>query len=262
MAKPLSDLALSKNDYKDLLMDYANAPTGRAYVGFNKRPFMKSDTGIGFKGVLIQDENRALVQCYECGNWFARLTKTHFRICNPKIDGVRGYRIKHGLSLRQSLCSDAYALKMTENLFKNPTLQKGKHYNNLNFLPPSSNKGTQTEAYKNLRGTCALQVLSRLVRFILTSHELPGRENRGNALYKILVKRFGSYGDGLAAHGLPNLKRKGTTMLYTFPDGEELRFNLNQWNDREALYQMILKKCPVLTTKDLTKFLPKPPSPS
>lgn len=253
--KPLSELALKKNEYKDLLIDYPDAPTGRAYVGINKQPFMKSDTGIGFKGVVLQDENRGLVQCYECGGWYQILNRKHLISCTGgKIKTCREYRIKHGLFLTQSLSSDTWALQVTKNLFNTPNRQRGGRLNN---HPPKNNQHTKTEAYKNLHGTCDLQILSRLVRFILTSHELPGRGNRGLPLYKVLVRRFGNYGAGLAAHGLPNMERKGTNILYTFPDGEELRININRWGSREILYKTMLEKCPVLTTTDLTKFLPK-----
>lgn len=258
---PIKDLALRKNDYRHLLVDYPGAPTGKAFVGINKTPFMKTDTGIGFRGVLLQDENREKVQCYECGDWLMIISSSHLRFCTKgKMTSTHTYKKKHGLFLSKGLGSDVHALQMTKNLKDSrPKIQTEQQKKGLvKMLKHGRNTAhLKTDAYKNKYGTCDLQILSRLVRFVLSAHELPGPHNIGRGIAKVLCNRFGTVSKGLAELGLPERRRQGTNMYFKFPDGSEFDYNINQWNDREALYQMMLEKCPVLTTNDLEKFLPK-----
>lgn len=100
---------------------------------------------------------------------------------------------------------------------------------------------------KNKKGTCPLQLKARLYEFIRENRELPKQGNRGRAIYKMLCARFGSFSEGLMAHGLCTLEKRGTNMKHVFPDGTAYGYNLNQMYDREALYKMMMQKCPVLS---------------
>src|SRR4051794_33418867 len=70
-----------KAAYEDKIIDYPGSSTGRAYIGLSKAPLMPTDTGIGFMGVLLQNEDRSLVQCSGCGNWMQQINYKHIRKC-------------------------------------------------------------------------------------------------------------------------------------------------------------------------------------
>ena len=58
---------------------------------------MRTSTGFGFQGVLVQSENRSLVQCSECGEWMKQITIAHLKKHNLNLDS---YREKFGLNYK------------------------------------------------------------------------------------------------------------------------------------------------------------------
>jgi len=230
-----------KNDFKDKIIDYSYSPTGKAYVGTNKKPFMKVATGYGFQGVLMQDDARRLVQCHICGKWFKKIASKHIK-CKHGIT-VEEYKDQFGLFRKTGLVSDETSLRLTVACLKNK-----KPFGNRPFTKGGSiskKAGTAKTAYQNRHGTCPAQIKERVYEFIRCNRELPARQNRGYALYKILKKRYGTFGDGLQALGLPHYKRQGTNYVYTFPDYTVYKFNINKFHSREELYALMLDKCPV-----------------
>lgn len=238
---------------KGTLIAYPDSPTGMVYVGVNKAPFMRNPSGHGFLGVLLQDENRVYVQNSETGKWYKKIT--------AKIIGRTGittaeYKIKYGLNQTTGLVSDATSNKLTISCLKS---REGREH--IGPPPGASKKGlrtlNKTQAHhrrstvqmQNRHGTCELQLKTRMYEFLKTNKEFPGQSNRGETLYKSIKNRYGSFGEGLIHMGLPFFRRTGTNMVYTFPDGEVYRFNINRIHDRAELYSLIEKKC-------LTNFLP------
>lgn len=231
---------------KDYFIDYKDAPTGKAYIGVAKAPLMPNVKGHGFQGVLIQDEERELIECAACGKWSKKISYTHLKKCS----GLKPleYKEKFGLNKTRGLVSDALSFKLTQCALKNQNINNiGKYTHTKGTILKMKVK--RTREMENEKGTCPEQIKARLYEFIRCNRELPSTRNRGRALYKILKKRFGSYPEGLAAHGLPFLKRKGTNMMYIFPDDTIYKYNLNRFPDREALYNMMLEKCPALSKK-------------
>ena len=98
--------------------------------------------------------------------------------------------------------------------------------------------------YENKHGTCPLQLKTKLYEFVLNNRELPGSHNRGAQIYKALKRRYKDFSAALVAHGLPSVARKGTNMLYIFPDKTEYSYNINKLFDRYQLFNMIMEKCP------------------
>ncbi len=237
----------NKDSFKEKIIPYADSPSGKAYVGINKEPFMPAaDKGYGFQGVLIQDDNRMLVQCHSCGKWCKKITTWHTQQCGKMTTDQ--YKKKYGLNRDRGLVSDETSLRLTraclnnkdnDHLYARMKGKKGKY----------GRKGDKhTIEFFNRHGTCPLQLKTRLYEFIRCNRELPSQGNRGRSIYKALRKRFGSYGHALQVHRLPFMKRKGTTLKFVFEDGTIYSYNLNKLHDREDLYSMMMQKCPVLTS--------------
>lgn len=248
--------------YKNQIIDYPEAPTKKAYVGFNKLPLMKTETGIGFQGVILQDETRSLVQCYECGQWLQSITNTHLK--KHQIT-VKQYKDKFSLKYSKGICSDAlssrYAVGGRETLL-NQSKEKKEAFLKLAIknLPKAVNASQQKQsiARRNKYGTCPLQLLQGLINFINRFHYLPGPSNLGRTFYKNIKTLYKcSFPKALRLYGLPYFNRKGSTMFFTFSDNTKYDYNVNQGFDQEILYQMMKEKCAILTAMNLETYLPK-----
>lgn len=250
-----------KHKYEPNIINYDNSPTGKVYVGHAKSPFMKTKTGIGFQGVILQDENRKFVQCYECGKWFRMLTNRHLKKCSGS--SIKEYKEKFGLLSSRGVVADETSMILAKNALQNKSHLTEKGQKQIEKMRKKSivaskkrkDIGVKKIAYQNNYGTCPLQLLTRLVNFINCNHELPNHHNRGGQIYKAIRRRYGSFPEYLRKHGLPYFKRTGTNMMFQFPDGEVYWYNINQWNDREELYFKMYTKCPILSDVNLEKYL-------
>ena len=247
-AVPRTPYKKNKSAFADKIIKYKDSPTGKAYIGINKTPLMPAASkGFGFQGVLMQDDNREFVQCHACGEWFKKLNCAHLKKCCKLT--VRGYKIKYGLRLKQGLISDEDSFVLTKAILKNkefgkkPSSAMGKMGGRL-----KGRKGFPM-AYHNRYGTCPLQLKARLIEFIKCNRELPSSRNRGRNIHANLRHRYGNFNKALCVHGFPWLESKGSTMRYHFKDGSVYKYNINQFYDRELLYKMIMKKCPVMRKK-------------
>jgi hypothetical protein len=231
-----------KDEYQDKIIKCSESPTGRAYVGINKTPFMPAaENGHGFQGVLLQDEDREFVQCHSCGKWMQKIATNHLKKCSGL--SMAEHKTKYGLN-DQGLVSDETSLRLTKACLKNKISARSfKKYAGRN----GGRTKPQSMEFFNKFGTCPLQLKTRLYEFIRCNHELPSQGNRGRTIYKALRRRYGSFGHALSAHGLPWMKRQGTTMRFAFPDGTIYKYNINQFHDREELFNMMMQKCPVLS---------------
>ena len=226
-----------KEKYLDKVIPYKDSPTGKAYIGINKKPLMDNKGGYGYQGVLLQDENRVLVQCSSCGKWMKKISSAHTKRCMGAT--TLEYKKKFGLNKSTGLVSDETSLKLTQAALKN----KKTHGNlgNFNREPKIGHKATRQ--YENRYGTCPEQLKARLHEFVRCNRELPSQRNRGGSLYRALTRRYGSWGHALIENGMPYFKRTGTNMVYSFPDGHVYHFNINQMHDREELFKLIEAKC-------------------
>lgn len=238
-----------KQSYEKCLIDYPESPTkGVGYIGVAKRPLMKVKKGYGYIGVIMQDAKKEFIQCHACGRWMKKIASKHLFSCSGM--SVVEYKRKYGLNIGIGLVSDQTSLKLTANCLKG---LKGK--SRASMLQRFGNKKNtvynvgprkQSTEFFNKYATCPLQLKARLYEFIRVNREMPSQANRGRSIYKALTRRYGRFGDGLRVHGLPYLERNGTNMEYTFADGTKYKYNINQMYDREALYKILMKKCPFL----------------
>lgn len=70
-----------KESYSSQIINYDQSPTGKAFIGINKEPLMPNKTGVGYQGVLLQDDSRQFIQCSSCGSWMKRITSNHVNFC-------------------------------------------------------------------------------------------------------------------------------------------------------------------------------------
>lgn len=245
-----------KETYQSAIIDYPSSPTGKAYIGIAKKPLMPNDNGIGFKGVIIQDDSRQFIQCAGCGEWRKKLQDTHFKKCSKLTQ--EQYKVKFDILDGQSLVADETSLRYAESANKNreaiELFKRNQAKNSAKSIKSTKNKRRNrfkeikdTVQWQNRFGTCEEQLKSRLKEFILINKELPSSWNRGQALYKALVSRFGNCSKGLKHYGLPYRERVGTNLKFTFPDFTVYSYNLNKIYDRDALFSMMLSKCKLLT---------------
>jgi hypothetical protein len=234
-----------KHAYASKIIEYKESPTGKAYIGTAKQPLMPAETGHGYYGVLVQDEDRLIIQCHGCGKWLRKITSMHAKKCLGIT--VNEYKDKFGLNRGTGLVSDETSHRLTEACLKNTRrfdirTKAGARGHRIRYT-----KDHDAVETLNKHGTCPLQLQERLRDFILCNREFPSSNNRGASVYKALRRRFGSFGHALLHYGLPYFQRTGTNMLYLFPDGTKYRYNINQMHDREQLYAMLMQKCTFLS---------------
>lgn len=244
--------------YADKIIDYAESPTGKAYIGIAKQPLIKLKKGHGFDGVLVQTDDRLLVQCHNCGEWRKHLS-THLKKCCKLT--AKEYKRKYGLLMGTGLLSDAQSMENTKHILKQTAHMKKwrKNPKNKKRMAATNAKGREMarRAKKELglsmqqmnnRGTCPLQVKTRVIEFIHANKELPSSANRGKSLHQILRKRFGTFQEAMYEYGLPEWER-GTygERFYKFPCGTVHSYNTRDMPQRDMFYQLMVQKCPVLT---------------
>jgi len=253
LGTPLPDFFSGKQDsYKDKIIDYPESPTGKAYIGIAKKPLMKNSTGFGYQGVLIQTDDRSLVQCCNCGEWL-RALPIHLKKCS-KLNASE-YKEKYGLNQSTGLISDAQSMAHTRSILKN-TEQLKQWRKDTGYTPSKETLAKANKTRKRLGhtaqqmnnyGTCPLQIKARTVEFIKVNKEMPNSSNRGQTLYGALIRRFGSFKGAMEEYGLPyRIKGGHGSRPFMFPSGETHRFDLKDSMQRDMFFELIMSKCPVM----------------
>ncbi len=238
--------------FAERIVPYKQSPTGKAYIGVAKAPLMKAvGGGHGFQGVLLQNEDRSLVQCHHCGEWRRALT-AHVKSCTGLT--TKQYKEKYGLLFTKGLGSEADSLYRTEKLLSGEIHSFKKGNTHTPHRTYAHNTRETSMAEMNRTATCPLQVKARIIEFIHASKELPRSSNRGNKIYSLLYKRFGSFRKGMDHYGLPHPVSNFNGRLHSktgfmFPGNKIYRFNTLDIAEREAFYQLMVQKCPVLSEK-------------
>lgn len=229
-----------KKYYLDKIIDYKDSPTGKAYIGINKTPLMQNDNKIGYKGVLLQDDQRRLVQCSACGKWMKKITDLHLKKCSGMTTVI--YKEEFGFSSRKGLVSDETSIKTGKAALKNKAFSK-KNIKKIQGIVRTKKTNSYSIEQANRYGNCPLQLKQRLYDFIICNRELPNCGNRGTALYKAIIKRYGRFGKALKEFNLPTFKRIGTNYIFTFSDWTIKKYNINKPAERELLFDTLVSKC-------------------
>lgn len=246
------------SSYVDKIIDYPSSPTGKAYIGIAKKPLMKNDNGIGFKGVILQTDDRNFIQCYGCGKWFKLINKWHLKTC-LKI-GIKEYKDKFGLKRGTTLIPDASKNFLRAQLLQNV---KGKRYVSFKTLSISkqnkliknlqkgcsmakSKKGKQVLIFEKMNeyGTCPEQLKYKMIQFIHSYKRLPVWKDFKKIPVYVYKHRFGSLNNAFLNYGLPTIKHMGSLKEFTFQDGTA--YFIKDGIGYDGLYNIMLKKCLLL----------------
>lgn len=240
-----NELSKQKYKYSDKIIDYPDCPTGRAYIGMSKQPLMKNDNGIGFKGTKLQSENRELIQCYGCGDWFRKIVQKHTLKCCGLT--IKEYKGKFGFNKTTSLISDIASNEAAARIVHNSKIRENMK-NKGKYLKPGKKKGGKyrTVEMENYWGTCPEQLESALVEYIHRFKRLPSSQsgNRGFGKLGAFLRRFGSFNNALRHYGLPTRKRMGQITEYNFPNNTQ--YFIKNGMGYEELYRLMCAKCSIL----------------
>lgn len=236
----------NKHLYQDKLIDYPNSPTWKAYIWLAKRPLMENDNWIWFKGVLLQSENRNLVECSITWKWFKIIPTKHLE---KNWYTREKYKEEFWLNNTQSLVSDTYsrfyAANMTNVASKNMNVSKEKRQEWLSkwrkTMSDNREKKYNTDQMKNDKWTCDLQLKHRFISYILWHYKYPPQNKFP---YKSLKDRFWSINNALKSYWLPTRKQFGYTVLYEFEDW--YTFKIISWKWYSELFEIMKMKCLVL----------------
>jgi hypothetical protein len=228
-----------KELYSNLLIDYNSSPTGKAYIWLAKRPLMKNEEWFWYKWVILQSENRALIQCNECGDWYKLIPTSHLKTHWLTRDE---YKLKYWLNKTQALVSDTYSMFYAENIIKvipkNKINRPSNSFENYKRTRPVK---YNTEQMKNNKWTCDLQLKTRFIDYLIWHHRYPPYNKYS---YSSLKDRFWNINNALKEYWLPTREQKWHTILYHFEDWSV--FKITRWKWYEDLYQMMVDKCPIL----------------
>lgn len=240
----------------DRTIDYPDSPTGRAYIGYNKTPLAKVKQGFGFQGVLLQNDNRTLVQCHICGEWFKGLGQVHLRVHKIKS---KEYKEQFGLQKTTALISDqtSYTFEARAKVYFE--LHKAEIARRI--FSKANGRGAEVGVkrrleHSNKSNTCDDQIKHRLISYIHQYHELPKKtiKGEGSRLLSTLAKRHGTK-QGMRLYGLPTKRRMGRQVELMAPNNQLYTINYRKY-DKEDCYKWLVANCPILSTgKSLTTDL-------
>lgn len=241
--------------YDERIINY-DSPTGKAFVGIYKEPFQKVVNGFGYFGVLMQTDNRTLVQCHECGKWFIWINSGHL-----KIHGYtqKEYNEKFGLNKTKSLLSDEQSYIREDKARKRNRMYSKEEKERLAKLIAVARKNREKQRlsqigkkhsteYHNRFGTCEKQLKYRLLQYIKTYKDLPSRSKKGEGgrICKAMVRRFGDLNKGFAHYKLPIRLRRGTNVKFIAPNKKIIKFNYNRDYNKSIMIDWMIDNCEVL----------------
>lgn len=199
-------------------------------------PYMESESGKGYAGVVLYDELEDKVQCAECGKWFKDLGAHLYR--NQYKMTIKAYKRKHGIYGHVALCSKAKSKKLSKGqrvAWSNKSDEEKKKQ--LSYLAKGriGHKREQRIAFgsnmqKNKYGFCDAQIASRLIivremtnKGSLGEVTMRDIETHDLPLYKRLKRKYGGMKSAVKDLGLNNkIRRK------RYEDAEVIAY-LRKW---------------------------------
>ncbi len=233
------------------MLEYADSPTGRVYIGVNKRPLQKVKDGFGYQGVLLQTDNREFIQCHICGKWGKKLgghVQTHDITTSA-------YRKKFGLMQGNGLVSDATSDRYADSGYKrnivNPNSNEHLDSSRANAVRATKidhRRYAGTVEHDNKYGLCEKQLGFRLIEYIKRYRQLPSQamKGEGGMITKALRRRHGSVNNGFNHYNLPSFYRSGSTVELLAPNKRQIFFNYNKNYSPDLIYKWMVEQCPAL----------------
>jgi alkylated DNA nucleotide flippase Atl1 len=184
-------------------MEYEDAPSGYCTLYDYKSPFMAYEGGYGFQGVLLFDGKTDKIQCHLCGAWEKSL-QHHLK--REHALNVSTYKDRVGLSQTTALISESTREKLiAHNIGKriqNLQNRKGKSHSTETREKIRETLKKNSMELKNKRGTCPLQLLTRLKAV----YEKVGEEDFTTdcvPFYEALIKTYGTFAEACRRAGVP-----------------------------------------------------------
>lgn len=234
-----------------MIIKYKNSPTGKAFISDKyKPPFTKNKTGKGFIGIKIQTDDRKLIECSICGEWFKNLSG-HLQFKHGTTS--KKYKERFSLLPRCGLVSDENGNQMKENLGDKvwtrekwtegqKKIWRKKLFNNKKYKNRKKYNPNDNEQYRNRKGVCDAQNIADLYEYIWRfgcyPHLRGGRD--GQKIYQRAYRRYGSFKEFLIRADLP-LVINGWKKTYIFSDGEKIKLEDGQ-NFNDTILPIIEQK--------------------
>jgi hypothetical protein len=168
-------------------------------------PYMENDSGYGYKGVVMYDEEKDKLQCSICGEWFSSLASHLAKAHGKKAED---YKDEQGIHRNVALVTKEISRKISYTARKN--LESG-------IIPSTWNRGTGNRGtgkrykvkmqHKNKHGLCDAQIAARVIIVLkesgkdgieeLTSHDFTKYDAK---LLQAIIRKYGGW--ELAANSL------------------------------------------------------------
>lgn len=182
-------------------MEHPDAPSGFVTLYNYKEPFMKYEEGFGFRGVLLFDGMTDRIQCHLCGDWMEYLPN-HLK----REHSMTAAQYKDRVGLRQStaLLGEMQRAKLISNglerRLSNLVIQGAKSAEQREKIRQTSIRNGELMENKNERGTCPLQLITRLQNLASKLGRTP--LNREITFDATLRKVFGNVKTAMLRAGL------------------------------------------------------------
>jgi len=191
--RTLKKIEESKNKKRNI-----SFPTNIDY----EKPFTKVEKGFGYRGVLLADSESGEIQCHICGGFYHWLANHIVAVHKLKADQ---YREQFSLGYKTALCSEKVRDSLVKRAMTYPWERLNRQGQILSKMAKDHkthknkrdySKGTETEEYKNKKGTCELQLFDKMEKISKTLNRQPYveeiKEYNGKSIRGSVIRRFGS----------------------------------------------------------------------
>lgn len=217
------------------------------YMGFYKEPLMKAPK-FGYLWVRIQNPERTMIMCNECGNFFKRIHTKH--IVKHWLT-MEEYRKKNWYQKATAMCADQESINISKailgrshSIHLNEKALEKRVENHAKSL--ETGKWKNSNERQNKLWTCHDQIGERLKTYIERFWRPPTYNamwEDWKALFSLLKHRYGSANDGFKEYWLPIKKLiPWECVEYHFSDSTIIKvwYKHDNW---DQLYAKIKSTC-------------------
>lgn len=181
------------------IVEYEDAPSGSVCFYNYKEPLIKFDGGFGYLGAVIFDASSDKVQCHFCGEWYIALGNHLHKEHNMTAED---YKRSVGLNKNTALIGEQMRAKLIASGLKKrmKNLRPGGKHSKATRKKISDTLKENRDEMQNLRGTCPVQLLDRLVAISKKVGRTPTTEEV--PFIETLRKVYGTYTDACRLAGL------------------------------------------------------------
>jgi hypothetical protein len=221
------------------------------YMWFYKEPLMPTDK-FWYLWVRIQNPDRTMLMCNECGKFFKRLHTKHLVKHRLTIDD---YRKKYGYQKTTWMVADQESINISKKILGkahsihfNTEVMKTRRENHAIAISNWKATWENSNERQNRLGTCIAQIWERLKNYIERFWRPPtcnAMWDDGKALYSLLKHRYGDVNVWFKQYWLPIKKLiPWECVEYTFSDSTVIQvwYKHDNW---DRLYAKIRQLSPL-----------------